>query len=107
MPNTKYALHPIGFIRSPLRDREAAPKQGSEGLVLSGGRDLLVYSEMGEEGFDLWRSQGGGLAQFVEADVAVRTNGRRLSQCVWSTRAGGWPRGDGRLVFSPAWWHSS
>jgi tRNA-Thr(GGU) m(6)t(6)A37 methyltransferase TsaA len=31
MPNTKYALHPIGFIRSPLRDREAAPKQGREG----------------------------------------------------------------------------
>jgi hypothetical protein len=35
---------------------------------LGGGGNLLVYSEMGEEGFDLWRAHGGAVAQFVEAD---------------------------------------
>jgi tRNA-Thr(GGU) m(6)t(6)A37 methyltransferase TsaA len=31
MPQTEYSLHPIGFIRSPLKDRAQAPMQGSEG----------------------------------------------------------------------------
>jgi tRNA-Thr(GGU) m(6)t(6)A37 methyltransferase TsaA len=31
MPETDYLLHPIGFIRSSLRDRSEAPKQGREG----------------------------------------------------------------------------
>jgi tRNA-Thr(GGU) m(6)t(6)A37 methyltransferase TsaA len=29
--NTSYSLYPIGFIRSPLKSREDAPKQGFEG----------------------------------------------------------------------------
>jgi tRNA-Thr(GGU) m(6)t(6)A37 methyltransferase TsaA len=28
---TNYRLHPIGFVRSSLRQREGAPRQGSEG----------------------------------------------------------------------------
>ncbi len=31
MPQTEYILRPIGFIRSPLKDRAEAPMQGSEG----------------------------------------------------------------------------
>ena len=31
MVETEYLLYPIGFIHSPLTDREQAPKQGSEG----------------------------------------------------------------------------
>lgn len=31
MPETDYSLYPVGFIRSPLKDRDEAPKQGSEG----------------------------------------------------------------------------
>ena len=31
MPESEYLLYPIGFIRSPLKHREEAPKQGSEG----------------------------------------------------------------------------
>jgi tRNA (Thr-GGU) A37 N-methylase len=28
---TGYRLHPVGWVESPLTDREAAPKQGDEG----------------------------------------------------------------------------
>jgi hypothetical protein len=45
-------------------------QKGGEGLVLSRSRDLLMYGEMGKEGFDLWRAHGGGVAEFVEADEA-------------------------------------
>ncbi len=31
MAETNYVLHPVGVVRSPLKQREAAPKQGSEG----------------------------------------------------------------------------
>jgi tRNA-Thr(GGU) m(6)t(6)A37 methyltransferase TsaA len=31
MPETKYSLYPVGFIHSPLKQREEAPKQGNEG----------------------------------------------------------------------------
>jgi tRNA (Thr-GGU) A37 N-methylase len=31
MHETQYSLFPIGFLRSPLRDRGAAPNQGREG----------------------------------------------------------------------------
>ena len=31
MHETSYSLYPIGILRSPLKDREAAPNQGREG----------------------------------------------------------------------------
>ncbi len=31
MPATDYVIHPVGFIRSSLKDKTAAPRQGSEG----------------------------------------------------------------------------
>lgn len=31
MPETEYSLDPIGFIHSPLKQRDEAPRQGSEG----------------------------------------------------------------------------
>jgi tRNA-Thr(GGU) m(6)t(6)A37 methyltransferase TsaA len=31
MPETEYSLRPVGFIHSPLQNREDAPKLGSEG----------------------------------------------------------------------------
>jgi len=31
MPGNEYALYPIGFIHSPLKNRTEAPSQGSEG----------------------------------------------------------------------------
>lgn len=31
MPDTEYTLHPIGFIHSPLKNRQGAPRQGREG----------------------------------------------------------------------------
>ena len=51
-----FELHPIGWVRSPLTDRTAAPKQGFEGgpdawlefdaAVLEGLRDLRVGDEV-------------------------------------------------------------
>jgi len=31
MPDTEYAIHPIGWVESTLVDRDAAPRQGDEG----------------------------------------------------------------------------
>ncbi len=31
MPGREYSLQPVGFVRSPLRDRADAPRQGGEG----------------------------------------------------------------------------
>jgi tRNA-Thr(GGU) m(6)t(6)A37 methyltransferase TsaA len=31
MSETKYSFNPIGFVHSPLKERQEAPKQGSEG----------------------------------------------------------------------------
>jgi tRNA-Thr(GGU) m(6)t(6)A37 methyltransferase TsaA len=31
MPANEYSLDPIGFVHSPLQNREGAPRQGSEG----------------------------------------------------------------------------
>lgn len=31
MLQPEYSLYPVGFIHSPLKQREEAPKQGSEG----------------------------------------------------------------------------
>jgi tRNA-Thr(GGU) m(6)t(6)A37 methyltransferase TsaA len=31
MPETEYVIHPIGWVESPLVDRDAAPLQGDEG----------------------------------------------------------------------------
>jgi tRNA-Thr(GGU) m(6)t(6)A37 methyltransferase TsaA len=56
MRTARYTLRPIGWVESPLMDRDAAPRQGDEGapdawLVLdpemrAGIRDLTVGSEM-------------------------------------------------------------
>ena len=43
-----YAIHPIGFIRSTLKTRGAAPKQGAEGAP---NAFLDIFSEY-SEGFD-------------------------------------------------------
>jgi hypothetical protein len=58
MPETEYLLHPIGFIRSYLQDREQAPKQGSEGApdawleVNSAVAEGLEGIEVGIEAID-------------------------------------------------------
>ena len=60
MMETNYSLQPVGFVRSSLRQREAAPNQGSEGAPdawldvdptfaealegLSDGDDLIVIT---------------------------------------------------------------
>ena len=60
MMETNYRLQPVGFVRSSLRQREAAPNQGSEGapdawldvdptfaealVGLSDGDDLIVIT---------------------------------------------------------------
>ncbi len=31
MPKTEYSLYPLGFIHSPLKHRDEAPRQGGEG----------------------------------------------------------------------------
>jgi tRNA-Thr(GGU) m(6)t(6)A37 methyltransferase TsaA len=56
MPETDYVIHPIGWVESPLVDRDAAPLQGDEGapdawLVLDptvrpAARDLDVGGEV-------------------------------------------------------------
>ena len=56
MAETEYAIHPIGWVESPLVDRDAAPLQGDEGapdarLVLDptmrpAVRDLEVGAEV-------------------------------------------------------------
>ena len=54
-------------------------QERGKGLVLSGGRDLLLGDEMGEEGFDpfgrlrtnLRCAHGAGVVQLMEADIAL------------------------------------
>lgn len=56
MSRTEYSLYPIGFIHSPLKQREDAPRQGSEGapdawlevdaLVAKGLEGVAVGDEM-------------------------------------------------------------
>ena len=56
MPETDYVMHPIGWVESPLVDRDAAPLQGDEGapdawIVLDpkmqpAARDLDVGTEV-------------------------------------------------------------
>ena len=53
---TSYEIRPIGYVESPLVDRESAPKQGSEGApdawlvldpdVADGIRDLAVGADV-------------------------------------------------------------
>jgi tRNA-Thr(GGU) m(6)t(6)A37 methyltransferase TsaA len=53
---TSYQIRPIGYVKSPLVDRESAPKQGSEGApdawlvfdsdVAEGIRDLAVGADV-------------------------------------------------------------
>ena len=47
-----------------------------------------MNSEMGKGGFDLWC--GGAV---YGSGRSARTNGYRLSRCVWSIHAGGRPGG--------------
>ena len=60
MTTTAYEIRPIGHVESPLVDREAAPKQGSEGAPDA----WLVFDPTVTEGLD-------GLAD--GADVFVLT----------------------------------
>jgi tRNA-Thr(GGU) m(6)t(6)A37 methyltransferase TsaA len=56
MPEMDYAIHPIGWVESPLVDSDAAPLQGDEGApdawlvldptVLPAARDLDVGGEV-------------------------------------------------------------
>ena len=56
MSTTRYELHPIGWVESPLVDRDLAPRQGDEGApdawlvcdpnVRAGIRDLQVGAEI-------------------------------------------------------------
>ena len=45
-------------------------EQGGEGLVLRGGRHVLVDGKWGEEGFDFGCGHVGRVALVVEEDVA-------------------------------------
>jgi tRNA-Thr(GGU) m(6)t(6)A37 methyltransferase TsaA len=54
MPETEYSLHPVGFIHSPLKHREEAPRQGGEGApdawlevnpMLAGGLDGIAVGD--------------------------------------------------------------
>jgi tRNA-Thr(GGU) m(6)t(6)A37 methyltransferase TsaA len=50
MHETSYSLYPIGFLRSPLKDRGAAPRQGREGAPdawlegIEAGDELIVIT---------------------------------------------------------------
>ncbi len=56
MTTTPYEIRPIGYVESPLVDRETAPKQGFEGApdawlvfnpeVAEGIRDLAVGTDV-------------------------------------------------------------
>jgi hypothetical protein len=46
-------------------------QQGAQGLVLGGGRDLVVNGERRQERGDLGGAQLGGVALAVEEDVAL------------------------------------
>ncbi len=58
MRETHYSLAPIGFLRSPLKDRGAAPNQGREGApdawleVDAAMTEGLEGIEVGDEGID-------------------------------------------------------
>ena len=72
MHETSYSLYPIGFLRSPLKDRGAAPNQGREGApdawlevdtaVAQGlegialGDDLIVITWLHQAGRDILKT---------------------------------------------------
>jgi hypothetical protein len=45
-------------------------QKGAEGLILSGGSDIFVHCQVGQEGFDLGSAHLGRMADVVEVDVA-------------------------------------
>ena len=87
---TDYQLHPVGWVESPLTDRDAAPCQGDEGappariVLRSDVREAAADLRVGEEVLVLtWLHQG-------DRDVlAVHPRGdpNRPRQGVFSTRA--------------------
>ena len=46
-------------------------KQGLEGLILRRGGDLSIGRKMNQELLDMRRAHGGGVAEFVKADVPL------------------------------------
>lgn len=64
----------IGYGYGAKRMRQHVTVQeviGIEGLVLGGGGDFLVYSQVGEEGFDLRCTHVPGMAFVVEEDETL------------------------------------
>ncbi len=72
MNETHYSLYPIGFLRSPLKDRGAAPRQGREGAPdawlevdaamveglagIEGGAELIVITWLHQAGRDILKT---------------------------------------------------
>jgi tRNA-Thr(GGU) m(6)t(6)A37 methyltransferase TsaA len=87
---TDYQLHPVGWVESPLTDREAAPKQGDEGapparIVLRPEvREAAADLRVGEEVLVLtWLHQG----DRDVLSVHPRGDPKRPRQGVFSTRS--------------------
>jgi len=83
----RYELHPIGFVESPLSDRQTAPLQGHEGAPEA---TLVFHEEIGEGLRDL---QPG-------SDVIVLTWLHQADRSVLSTRPRSDPRNPIQGVFS-------
>ena len=46
--------------QAPVQGHDDKERAGRKAPGLGGGRDFLVYSQMGEIGFDLWRAHLAG-----------------------------------------------
>ena len=90
VPTDQYQMHPIGWVRSPLVDLEAAPKQGDEGAPEA---ELVFAAEFVEGLRDLHAGQTIWLLTWLDRarrDVLVvhpRDDANRPQQGVFSTRS--------------------
>ena len=62
--------HIDGAVEFLVEDIAVEKEQGSQRLVLGGGGNVVVNSQVGQEGFDLGGAHFGGVALVVEQDKA-------------------------------------
>src|SRR5258708_27240152 len=99
MSEIRYWLRPIGWVESPLTERDEAPRQGDEGAP---GAWLVLDPAMQDAMGDL--EAGAGVIVLTSLDRASRdvqpfhprADGHRPVQGVFRTRSPARPNPDGR-----------
>jgi hypothetical protein len=70
----------VGGVDAPFqtlfKDLSVQEQDGVEGLVLSGGGDLLIHGQVGQEGLDFRNAHILGMSlAVIEVDIPIQTKG--------------------------------